>query len=42
MNKEYNTPSADVIDLVMEQMIAASSSASLDDMDRNEVYDELF
>lgn len=42
MNKEYNTPLVDVVALVVEQVIASSTGAELDDMDKNGVYDELF
>lgn len=38
----YCSPEMDIIALVAEQCIASSTGTSLDDMDRNEVYDELF
>ena len=38
----YTTPEVTVLALVVEQMIAASAGNNLDDMDRNDVYDEIF
>lgn len=41
-NFDYQTPQAVVLTLVVEQVIAASAGNNLNDMDKNDVYDEIF
>lgn len=40
--QNYETPDMTLLTLVVEQCIASSTGASLDDMDKNGIYDENF